>query len=111
MKLKTTRKQIIEEADWGLYVWKMPGGAYVMDEERNFLNIAARKGDLNKIKILQDAAKYWTGTDEGAPEFWSGHRQIDDEEFERQKQRAEWGLIPDELDAPAFAESIDNYGK
>ena len=41
----------------------------------------------------------------------SGYRRVTDEEYAYQKQRMEWGLIPDELDLPAFKEEAANIEK
>ncbi|QNN99126.1 hypothetical protein SEA_FAUST_23 [Streptomyces phage Faust] len=101
--MKTTRKQIVEEVPWGVYVWEMPDGRWIGDDEGNFLNIAAMKGDKKRIQQLKDAVRNYGITD-GSPFFLSGHRQVSDEEFENQKRRMEFGLIPDELDVAAFRE-------
>ena len=101
--MKTTRKQIVEEVPWGVYVWEMPDGKWVGDDEGNFLNIPAMKGDKKRIQALKDAVRAY-GVTEGSPFYLSGHRQVTDEEFEYQKQRLAFGLVPDELDVPAFSE-------
>lgn len=105
MKLTTTHgPRVIDEVPWGLYVWQMPNGQLVGDDEGNFLNIKSMKGDIKRITELTDTVRSY-GIEEGAPVFLAGHRQIDDEEFERQKTRLKLGLIPDEMDAPAFITS------
>lgn len=103
--MKTTRKQVIEEVPYGVYVWEMPDGKLVGDDEGNFLNIAAMKGDQKRIQQLKDAVRSY-GITEGKPFYLSGHRQVTDEEFEDQKRRMAFGLIPDELDIPAFREEL-----
>ena len=95
----------IEETDYGLYLWEMPDGRLVADEDKNFLNIPAKKGDQVKIKALADAAKSY-GITEGKAVFWSGNRRVTDEEYEYQKQRMDWGLIPDELDYGAARDEL-----
>lgn len=102
--------KIVEETDWGLYIWEMPDGKVVADEDKNFLNIPARRGDKEKIKILTEAARSY-GIEEGKPVFLSGHRRVTDEEYEYQKQRLEWGLIPDELDYGAARDELMNHKK
>lgn len=104
-KKKTPR--VIEEVPYGLYVWEMPDGKWVGDEDGNFLNIAAIKGDYERISQLAAAARSY-GINEGKPVFLSGHRQIDDEEYARQKTRMTLGLIPDENDIPALQEELRN---
>jgi len=102
--MKTTRKQIVEEVPWGVYVWEMPDGRWIGDDEGNFLNIAAMKGDQKRIQQLKDAARSY-GITEGKPFYLSGHRKVTDEEFEEQKRRMTFGLVPDELDVAAFREA------
>ena len=103
--MRTIRKQLVEETDIGVYVWQMPDGRIVADEDGNYLNIAARKGDLRRIKTLTEAARYY-GIEEGAPLFLAGHRQVTDEEFEEQKQRMLFGLVPDDHDVPALKDEL-----
>jgi hypothetical protein len=103
MKLNTTRKQIVEEVPYGVYVWQMPDGKWIGDDEGNFLSIAAMKGDSKKIQQLKDTVASYGITD-GKPFYLSGHRKVTDEEFENQKRRLEFGLVPDELDVPALRE-------
>jgi len=101
--MKTTRKQIVEEVPWGVYVWEMPDGRWIGDDEGNFLSIASMKGDKKRMQQLKDSVRSY-GVTEGKPFFLSGHRKVSDEEFENQKRRMEFGLIPDELDIAAFRE-------
>jgi len=103
MKLKTTKKQIIEEVPYGIYVWEMPDGRWIGDDEGNFLNIAAMKGDRKRMQILKDTVRSY-GITEGQPFYLSGHRQVTDEEYENQKRRMAFGLVPDEYDIPALME-------
>jgi hypothetical protein len=97
--------QIIDEVDYGIYVWQMPDGTVVASDDETFLNVAAFKGDSVKINMLTDAVRHY-GITEGRPLFLAGHRRVTDEEHEEQKQRLKWGLIPDPYDAPAYAEEM-----
>jgi hypothetical protein len=108
--MKNSRMQVVEEVTYGLYLWQMPDGGLVCDEDKNYLNVAAIKGDIRKINALKAAAKT-LGLEEGKPIWFSGHRQITDDEYEEQKQRLEWGLIPDELDVPAIKEDLNEKKK
>lgn len=101
---------IVEESPFGLYVWLTKDGAIVTDEEGNYLNIESMKGDERKIEILRNTAKD-LGVDGGKPQFLSGYRRVTDEEYEYQRQRLEWGLIPDELDLAAFKEEAAHLQK
>mgnify|MGYP003348430536 CR=1 FL=1 len=93
----------VEEVNWGLYLWQMPDESVVMDEEGNYLCIKSIRGDITQIQKLKRAAREY-GINEGKPIFFSGHRQITEEELEEQKQRAEMGLVPDPQDIPAMME-------
>lgn len=105
-----TKIQIVDEVEYGLYLWEMPDGRLVSDEDKNFLNIPGKKGDINKIKQLTEAARSY-GIEEGRAVFLSGNRRVTDEEYEYQKQRMEWGLIPDEMDYGAAQDELRNLNK
>lgn len=102
--------KIIEETDYGLYLWEMPDGSIVADDEKNYLNIPARRGDTEKLKLLKDTVRSF-GIQEGRPVFLAGHRRVTDEEYEYQKQRLEWGLVPDEMDYGAARDELINKQK
>lgn len=103
------RPKVIEELPFGVYVWEMPNGQWVGDGEGNFLNIPAMKNDPKRIERLRQTVRGY-GIEEGKPVFLAGHRQVTDEEYEEQRQRLKWGLIPDELDLPAFIED-EKHGR
>lgn len=102
--------KIVEETDYGLYLWEMPDGSIVADDEKNFLNIPGRRGDMEKIKILTETVRSF-GIHEGKAVFLSGHRRVTEEEYEYQKQRLEWGLVPDEMDYGAARDELLNHQK
>jgi hypothetical protein len=101
-KMKVTP---VEEVSWGLYLWQMPDESLIMDDEGGYLSVPSLKGDIRQIKKLKKAAQEF-GVDEGRPIFFSGHRQVTDEELEEQKARGELGLIPDPQDLPAMMEYV-----
>lgn len=94
---------VVEESFKGVYLWQTEDGAVVADSDGNYLSIQSLKGDSIRIALLQKAAEE-CGIYGGKPLWMPGHRQVTDEEYEYQKQRLEFGLIPDELDLPAFME-------
>lgn len=81
----------------GIYLWEMPDGRLVGDDEGNFLSIASMKDNPVRIKQLTDTVRSF-GIEEGRPVFMSGVYKVSDEEYEYQKQRMEMGLTPDPLD-------------
>jgi hypothetical protein len=103
------RVSVVDETDIGVYVWRMPDGRWVGDEDGNFLSIAAQKGDLRRIHELTAAVRSY-GVEEGAPAFLPGRRKITDEELEEQESRLSQGLIPDPYDIPALMEEL-RHGK
>lgn len=96
----------VEETDIGVYVWRMPDGRWVGDDEGNFASISAQKGDLKRIHQLTELVRS-CGVQEGAPYFLPGRRKVSDEEFEEQKDRLNAGLLPDEYDIPALIEELN----
>lgn len=100
---------IIEEVDYGMYIWQLPDGRFVTDGEGGFLSIPSKKGDIRRIKLLKETAKSY-GL-EGRMVYWTGHRPVSEEEYQMQKQRMEWGLVPDEMDLPALMEDLTQKKK
>lgn len=99
---KSKTKVVYDKHDrYGLYLWRMPNGQFVGDDEGNFLNIQSEFGDINKISRLGAAVRSF-GITEGEPQFFPGHRRVTDEEYENQKQRLKDGLIPDDHDIGAL---------
>lgn len=87
----------VDDIPYGVYVWKDGRGRYVVDDEYNYMLIPSKKGDLRKIKLLEQAARSH-GIMDGGPEFLSGSRPVSDEEYAMQQQRQADGLVPDEYD-------------
>jgi hypothetical protein len=100
----------VEEVNYGTYLWQMPDGKLVSDEDGNFMCIYAIKGDVKKITELRNFAKSY-GVEEGEPVWFSGHRPVSAEEYENQKQRMDWGLVADEWDIPALKEDLEQKKK
>jgi hypothetical protein len=107
--MSTPKIQVVEETPFGLYVWEMPDGRWVGDDEGNFMNIPAKKGDIRRIEQLRDAAKAH-GVTEGWPVFLSGKRRLTDEQYEEQRQRLLFGLTPDPEDNFAQLDEL-KYGR
>ena len=102
-KLKST--QVAEETTLGIYVWEMPDGRWIGDDDGNFLSITSKKGNKQRIELLASAVRSY-GIEEGQPLFLSGRRKIDDEEYELQQQRLKWGLVPDPLDIGNYKDEL-----
>lgn len=104
---KKTRTSVVEETNIGIYVWEMPDGSIVQDEDGNIMNIPGKKGDRKRMLMLEAAAKAH-GIYEGAPLFYPGHRRITEEEYQQQRERLQLGLVPDPEDAYSQLDEIRN---
>lgn len=104
MKLTTLNKQVVEEVPWGVYLWELPDGTVLGDDEGNYMMIASDRGDIDKLRALKQAARDF-GYKEGRPRWMSGHRPVTADEYEEQLSRMKFGLVPDPLDYAAMRES------
>jgi hypothetical protein len=101
--MKTTNKQFVEEVPWGMYVWELPSKEILGDGEGNVMNVFVwERKDRPAAKAALEAAAKAYGHPEGKAVWWSGVRQINDEELQEQVERAKQGLVPDILDIPAI---------
>lgn len=104
-KLKSTK--VAEETTLGIYVWQMPDGRWIGDDEGNYLSVTSVKGNKDRIDALaREVATY--GISEGGPVFLSGRRKIDDEEYKYQQQRLKWGMVPDPYDIGNYKDEMKN---
>jgi hypothetical protein len=103
---KAPRVTIVEETNIGLYVWMLPNGQPLSDDDANFLAIPARRGDKRRIKLLQQAAASY-GYPEGEAYFYAGSHRVSEEEFWNQVERMMNGEIPDPYDIPALLGEIE----
>jgi hypothetical protein len=104
------KKQLIEEYNWGVYIWKTPENKIVKNENGDLLMIMSKKNDNRQIEKLRLAAKS-CGIDDGQAIFWSGHRPVSEEEYQEQVARLTVGLVPDKLDYFAAKEELDSREK
>lgn len=102
---KLKRATVKEETRLGIYVWEMPDGRWIGDDEGNYLSVTSMKGNKARMDLLANAVRSY-GIYEGEPLFLEGRRKIDDEEYEYQKQRLEWGLVPDPLDIGNYKDEM-----
>jgi len=106
MDINKMKSQILEEESiLGIYVWEMPDGRWIGDDDGNFLSITSKKGNRSNIDALAKEVSTF-GIHEGRPKFLSARRKINDEEFEHQKQRLDWGLVPDPFDIGNYKDEM-----
>jgi hypothetical protein len=108
MALKTNNVREIKQVPWGCWLWRMPDGSFVADDQNNFLRLFGTEHDESRKQLMRDYVRANFGITEGAPFFMSGVRPVTDEEYEHQKQRLEWGLTPDPLDVASIEEDKKN---
>ncbi len=109
-----TKVTIVEESfsDYGTYIWHKPEGKAFTDGQGNALSIESMRGDINRIKELEDAAKYW-GQPEGKAIFYPNMKKISDEEHSEQVDRMSQGLLPSMNDLGALIaakKTLETYG-
>ena len=107
---KKNTRFLEEESTLGIYVWEMPDGRWIGDDDGNFLSVTAKKGNRSLIDALAREVRSY-GIYEGGPKFLSARRKISDEDFAHQKQRLEWGLVPDPLDIGNYKDEMKKLGK
>lgn len=100
------RVQIVQETNIGVYVWQLPDGNFLTDDDANFLSIASRQGDKERIRRLQEAAAHH-GYPDGFAVFYAGSRKISENEFWNQVERMMDGYVPDPYDVPALMGEIE----
>ena len=64
MNVKSVNQQIIEETTLGVYVWEMPDGRWIGDDDGNFLSITSKKGNRQRMELLAKAVSSY-GINEG----------------------------------------------
>lgn len=99
MGLELTRKNAlaVPEHIYGVCLWEMPSGGYLSDGT-GYLSV---EGLVNSIAVegkMREAVRYWTGSPEGKPKWFPGHRKISVDEHDDQKGRMGDGFIPDQVD-------------
>jgi len=107
MDILNKNTRIIEETTLGIYVWEMPDGRWIGDDDGNFLSITSKKGNRSRIDALAREVRSY-GIYEGGPKFLSARRKITDEEYAEQEQRLRWGLVPDPLDIGNYKDEMKN---
>ncbi len=94
-----TRVTEINESEYGLYVWEMPNGAVVANEDREYLSVASKVHDAKKMRQLEQAVRSF-GITIGRAKFLPGRRKVTRSEWEDMNDRMNSGLIPDPYEAP-----------
>lgn len=99
-------KQIwVPERAFGVCIWIMPDGLPLTDGD-GVLSAEGLVHDEQVEKRVAEAAKYWTGSEEGYIRWVPGARKVTASERDDQAERLNNGLIAD-----PFEDLFDNYFK
>jgi len=102
-------KAVGQGIPYGVYIWRINGKA-VVNEDLEYLQIAARRGDQKKIAELKRFVNEELGIHEGEAFFEEGSRPISHDEWEDQMARQKAGEVPDPYDLGNLIEEY-NYEK
>lgn len=88
------KKIWIPERSFGICMWMMPDGFPLSDGD-GILCAEGLVGDKDVENRVKQAAKYWTGSEEGEVRWVSGARKVTASERDDQADRLNNGLIAD----------------
>ena len=97
------KKIWVPERAYGVCLWILPDGFPLSDGD----GVLSAEGLMNDPKIekaVAEAAKYWTGSDDGVIRWVAGARKISASERDDQAERLSNGLIAD-----PFEDMYDSY--
>lgn len=103
-KRPKSKISIVDELPYGLYLWQLPNGTWLSDEDGNLLNIPAHQGDIGKMARISEVARV-LGFD-GNPVFMPGVRRVSADEYDDQKERMLNGETPDPYDIGALKDEL-----
>jgi hypothetical protein len=85
----------IPERAMGICIWIMEDGFPLADADGRLLCAHGLMNDKKIEKAVTEAARYWTGNDNGTVRWVAGARKVSDSEREDQAERLSNGLIAD----------------
>lgn len=88
------KKIWVPERAFGVCIWIMPDGLPLSDGD-GVLSAEGLVGDPDIEKRVTEAAKYWTGSEEGYCSWVEGARKVSASERDDQAERLANGLIAD----------------
>ena len=88
------KKIWVPERSYGVCIWILPNGTVLSDGD-GVLSAEGLVNDPAIEKRVKEAAKYWTGSDEGQVRWVSGARKVSASERDDQAERLSNGLIAD----------------
>jgi hypothetical protein len=104
--LKNSKVTVVSETNIGVYLWLLPNGDFLSDDDANFLCIPTKRGDKKRSRQMKEAAAHY-GYPEGEVYFYEGSRRVSDEEFWHQVDNIREGKVPDDYDIPALMGELE----
>ena len=92
--MNNQRVTAIDDRVYGVWLWEGPNGAYLADEDGNYLSMQGTKYDLTAQRKMRDAATA-LGFGDGKPVWKSGMRKLTDAEYDLMMERLLDGKEPD----------------
>lgn len=92
MKLTRKNMRIIPESNLGVYLWMLPNGKWLADEDNNLLSCDAVEGDIRVMAAMSAAARS-VGYPDGKP-VWQPAHKCSDEEYQEQVDDLKSGKNP-----------------
>jgi hypothetical protein len=92
--LVKNKKLWVPERAYGVCIWILPNGQPLSDGD-GVLCAEGYVGDKNVEKMVTEAARYWTQSDEGYATWVGGARKVSESERNDQVDRLAQGLAPD----------------
>jgi hypothetical protein len=91
------KKLWVPDRPFGVCIWIMPDGKPLSDGD-GFLSAEGEVGDSKIERQVAEAARYWTGSDQGRISWVHGARKVSASELDDQKERLANGLTPDPIE-------------
>lgn len=88
------KKLWVPERAYGVCIWILPNGQPLSDGD-GVLCAEGYVGDKNVEKMVTEAARYWSQSDEGYATWVGGARKVSESERNDQVDRLVQGLTPD----------------
>lgn len=95
----------VPERAYGVCLWVMDDGSVISDGD-GYLCAEGLMYDPEIERRVAEAAKYWTGTDEGRVRWVAGARKVSASERDDQAERLANGLVAD-----PFEDLLDEHFK
>lgn len=91
--MKNMKVKKVKQSDVGTYVWRLPNGNLLANEDGEILNCPAVRGDFGQQIAIAKAARSF-GYEEGSAVFEEVHRCTESEYWEQVNQFVNEGVSP-----------------